>query len=268
MPAVSIAPAETSPPGGGGSGSPSPPGPPGRAGIKRQHTCWSSGQQLAAAGSKSKGVTIMSRSPSVEESGEGEGEEEPKRASMSAAGLAMVFLRRSRRRNSDSKNEDEEMSTHAPMGHKESPIAPIGPEFGPRGVDRWVIHPNNGFKSFFDLIVVFAVLYTSFTLPMKLSFRLNFATELDAFIDVLFILDVILQFFHGYTHQASRRPPPRRRPPAAPARRSLCSPADARRSTPRRRGTRCSTCAKWRCATSSRGSSSTSSPRCRSSSSD
>ena len=72
--------------------------------------------------------------------------------------------------------------------------------------------PPERFKSFFDLIVVFAVLYTSFTLPSSRSA----STSLDAFIDVLFILDA---FFHGYTHQARRRPTPRRRPPAAPARR-------------------------------------------------
>ena len=112
-----------------GSGSPSPPGPPG--GIRHQAPAhvlelWSAARRrrLEVEGRDDHEPEPVGRG---ERRGRGRGGAE---ASVDVGGGLGDGL--PRRRNSDSKNEDEEMSTHAPMGHKESPIAPIGPEFGPR----------------------------------------------------------------------------------------------------------------------------------------
>lgn len=64
--------------------------------------------------------------------------------------------------------------------------------------ERLVIHPHSRPKLAFDIVVMVAVLYTATILPVKIAFNLDFAVWLDVLIDLLFILDVFLQFFHGY----------------------------------------------------------------------
>lgn len=82
-------------------------------------------------------------------------------------------------------------------------VARIAANTEREGLDRFVIHPANRLKAFFDVVVMVSTLYVLLSTPLVLSFG-QIATQLDGldlFIDVLFIVDVLLQFFHGYVEK-------------------------------------------------------------------
>ena len=68
----------------------------------------------------------------------------------------------------------------------------------PQNFDRFVIHPYSRWKLCFDILIICCVAYTSFTMPVKITYGIDFLQGLETTIDVLFALDVILTFFHGY----------------------------------------------------------------------
>ena len=66
------------------------------------------------------------------------------------------------------------------------------------GINFLVIHPENRVKRGFDLFMALAALYISIVTPMKVTFQINPAPLLDLIVDLMFLLDVILQFLQGY----------------------------------------------------------------------
>ena len=68
----------------------------------------------------------------------------------------------------------------------------------PKGIDRLVIRPGNRLVMMFDLLVAVCVLYSSVAAPMKVAYRATFLEELEVLFDVLFSLDMALQFVCGY----------------------------------------------------------------------
>jgi hypothetical protein len=68
----------------------------------------------------------------------------------------------------------------------------------PQNFDRFVIHPYSRWKLSFDILIIACVAYTSFTMPVKITYGIDFLQGLETTIDVLFALDVVLTFFHGY----------------------------------------------------------------------
>ena len=68
----------------------------------------------------------------------------------------------------------------------------------PKGIDRLVIRPGNRLVMMFDLLVAVCVLYSSVAAPMNVAYRATFLEELEVLFDVLFSLDMALQFVCGY----------------------------------------------------------------------
>ncbi|KAL1510271.1 hypothetical protein AB1Y20_006593 [Prymnesium parvum] len=68
----------------------------------------------------------------------------------------------------------------------------------PKSMDRFVIHPFNRVKLCFDVLIIVCVAYTSFTMPIKITYGTDFLPDIETAVDVLFVLDVVLTFFHGY----------------------------------------------------------------------
>ncbi|KAL1520748.1 hypothetical protein AB1Y20_022314 [Prymnesium parvum] len=71
-------------------------------------------------------------------------------------------------------------------------------DIDPKGWDRLVISQNNVYKAAFDMIVAICVLFTAIAVPIELAYRYEFPLAVDTLLDVVFILDVVLQFFQGY----------------------------------------------------------------------
>ena len=59
--------------------------------------------------------------------------------------------------------------------------------------ERLVISPGNKVKLVFDVIVLSSIVYTAIAMPVKVSIRVEFADGLDALVDFLFWIDVVLQ---------------------------------------------------------------------------
>ena len=76
--------------------------------------------------------------------------------------------------------------------------------------ERLVISPTSRPKLAFDMIVLSSILYTAISIPVKMSLRVHFAEALEVCVDVLFIADVVLQFFHGYVSAGYPVTDPRR----------------------------------------------------------
>jgi len=68
----------------------------------------------------------------------------------------------------------------------------------PTGWNRLVIHPNNRVKGVFDMIIIVCVIYTSIVAVIKVSYRVEFLDTVDVALDVIFIIDILVQFFAGY----------------------------------------------------------------------
>eukprot|EP00966_Prymnesium_polylepis_P285266 6589602-Prymnesium_polylepis.1 len=65
-------------------------------------------------------------------------------------------------------------------------------------LDVLVIHPYSGAKLMFDALIVVAVSYAVFTVPLRFSFAVSLPKWVEALVDVLFLTDIALQFFQGY----------------------------------------------------------------------
>ena len=61
-----------------------------------------------------------------------------------------------------------------------------------------VIPATSARKTLFDIFVSLCTLYVSVTAPVKMAYCIDFGDELDCILDALFILDVLLHFFHGF----------------------------------------------------------------------
>jgi len=68
----------------------------------------------------------------------------------------------------------------------------------PTGLNRLVIHPKRRWKGAFDIFIVICVIYSSVVAPVKVTYNVEFLTGLDAFLDVVFVLDILVQCFSGY----------------------------------------------------------------------
>ncbi len=76
-----------------------------------------------------------------------------------------------------------------------------------RWLNRCVIHPNSSFKTLWDLMVLVFVLYTAITAPLKVAYQVDFLTVLEAALDGLFCLDLVVQAFSGYFNLGGSRFP-------------------------------------------------------------
>ena len=64
---------------------------------------------------------------------------------------------------------------------------------------RVIIAPKSRLKFCFDLIVLAGTLWVTLTMPIKTALGLHFGGDVDTLVDILFFIDVILTFFHGFS---------------------------------------------------------------------
>ena len=77
-----------------------------------------------------------------------------------------------------------------------------------RGTYDWlVIHPGNRKKAIFDAVVAVSILYLAITVPVNVAFDLDLWPAVGVGADCLFVVDVVLQFVHGYFDMDSPRLP-------------------------------------------------------------
>jgi hypothetical protein len=77
----------------------------------------------------------------------------------------------------------------------------------PVGSDRFVIHPDNTFKNVWEIFILFAVLFTTFVEPLKVCYGVKILESLDVFVDICFVLDIVLNFFCGFNDSGGNRFP-------------------------------------------------------------
>jgi hypothetical protein len=70
-----------------------------------------------------------------------------------------------------------------------------------KGINRFVIHPDNRLKATFDFIIMLATLYILYIIPLVLAYGLQPNTGMEVTTDLLFLTDVVLLFFHGYVER-------------------------------------------------------------------
>ena len=79
------------------------------------------------------------------------------------------------------------------------------------GYDRLVIHPSSRWKYVFDIIIFVSIIYTIIVAPLSVCFELDhisvFFDEFMTISEVLFAIDIVLQFFHGFYELGSPRLP-------------------------------------------------------------
>lgn len=66
-----------------------------------------------------------------------------------------------------------------------------------RNTDWFVIHPDNRLKSAYEVFIAACVLYTAIMEPVKVTYVVDFALGWDIALDVLFVLDIFVQFVSG-----------------------------------------------------------------------
>jgi len=64
---------------------------------------------------------------------------------------------------------------------------------------KFKFHPNQGFKLYWDLFVIFLSIYNSFVIPLQFSIPDSFTDKpivsvVDVIIDYLFALDIFINF--------------------------------------------------------------------------
>jgi len=74
----------------------------------------------------------------------------------------------------------------------------LPPDATPKGWDRLVIHPNSQAKNWFDLFIIVCVLYTSVLTPIEVCYKVELLPMVDIALDVIFVFDMLVQFFAGY----------------------------------------------------------------------
>lgn len=65
----------------------------------------------------------------------------------------------------------------------------------------YVIMPDSKFKTFWNITVILLLLYTSTVVPFQVAFvdkDTNFAILVNYFVDILFGIDIIVNFFSAY----------------------------------------------------------------------
>jgi CRP-like cAMP-binding protein len=85
----------------------------------------------------------------------------------------------------------------------------LKPEFGhsERSHHRGVIDPFNGIKVKWDMIVAVLIIYSVVSVPFRIGFMIEaegVAAIIDAVVDCLFAIDILLTFFTGYHDDRSR----------------------------------------------------------------
>lgn len=89
----------------------------------------------------------------------------------------------------------------------ELPVTFSKNDLKPRGLDRVVIHPDNRFKSLFEVFIIFCVLYTAVVEPLKVTYLLTLSPTVDDFLDIIFAFDIVFQCFCGYHDSGGQRFP-------------------------------------------------------------
>lgn len=64
--------------------------------------------------------------------------------------------------------------------------------------NQMVIHPHDRWKAGFDFVMAIAVVYTLVIAPLGIAYRVDIPNGLSWAIDAFYIVDFMLQFFHGY----------------------------------------------------------------------
>ena len=66
------------------------------------------------------------------------------------------------------------------------------------GLDTLVIHPNNRAKALFDAGIQLLTIYTLSVVPLEFAFGFDPPFAFDVLTDIIFMMDVVLHFFHGF----------------------------------------------------------------------
>ena len=76
-------------------------------------------------------------------------------------------------------------------------LTSIKPEKKPSCWDKYLIHPDSKFKTFWDLVVIILSVYNSLLIPYEFAYSVNYHVVmdvLDRMIDVGFIIDIFINF--------------------------------------------------------------------------
>ena len=68
----------------------------------------------------------------------------------------------------------------------------------------FIIQPDSLMRAFWDISLFVCIIYQSITLPMRISFELNstdFIFYLEIVIDMMFLMDIVLNFNTGFVHK-------------------------------------------------------------------
>lgn len=65
-------------------------------------------------------------------------------------------------------------------------------------VPRYIISPDGYPKLMWDLLCMILIFYEIMSIPFKISFDTEISSEFDAFIDICFITDILLNFTTAY----------------------------------------------------------------------
>ena len=67
-----------------------------------------------------------------------------------------------------------------------------------QGYDKLVIHPSNRLKQAFDQVVALTIVYSVIIAPLVVAFEVKPPLALTILIEIVFLADIVLQFFHGH----------------------------------------------------------------------
>lgn len=68
-------------------------------------------------------------------------------------------------------------------------------------IPKFIIHPHSRLRSYWNLVIIFLLLYTATYMPFKTCFiddSSNFSDDLDNIFNALFGLDILITFISAY----------------------------------------------------------------------
>ncbi|GBG29481.1 Cyclic nucleotide-gated olfactory channel [Hondaea fermentalgiana] len=75
----------------------------------------------------------------------------------------------------------------------------------------WIIDWDNPFRRMWDVMIVIAVVYLCFTVPLQIAFvNFDFNSTFGTFLDILFWIDILLNFRTGFIHAGVHEKNPRK----------------------------------------------------------
>lgn len=101
----------------------------------------------------------------------------------------------------DSTKDDGALVSSSPSTEEQAAGGSVGTNIAQATAPAWKIHPKAPRKVKWDVFVASLVVYSAVTVPFRVAFNepaQGFWEYFDAFVDLMFALDMALNFFTGY----------------------------------------------------------------------